>query len=199
MPPCCRSTAQMGIIKKSCKWTHSQSQACCMYCPVFYSVNGCCMLSTPNGWPVTRTNKNWSEWSMSDTVRDFYVRPRRVFPYNHRWPYFHALRTGRFFYISAIISINKKFWEELIVYFPWYYTDHIENDASNSSSIVACVLFVALKFLPSRCLWTTREFLLSRCLTATEDTYMDTQNGGKDLWSRPLRWAQMSWYTYQVS
>jgi hypothetical protein len=30
---------------------------------------------------------------------------------------------------------GKKFWEELITYFPWYHTGHIENDASNNSSI----------------------------------------------------------------
>jgi hypothetical protein len=29
----------------------------------------------------------------------------------------------------------KKFWEELIIYFPWYDAGHIENDASNISSI----------------------------------------------------------------
>jgi hypothetical protein len=28
----------------------------------------------------------------------------------------------------------KKFWEELIAYFPRYDTGHIENDASNNSS-----------------------------------------------------------------
>jgi hypothetical protein len=31
---------------------------------------------------------------------------------------------------------NKKFWEELIVYFPWYDIDRIENDVSNNSSIL---------------------------------------------------------------
>jgi hypothetical protein len=37
------------------------------------------------------------------------------------------------------ITYDKKFWEELIAYFPWYDTDRIENDVSNNSSIVACV------------------------------------------------------------
>jgi hypothetical protein len=50
---------------------------------------------------------------------------------------------------------NKKFWEELIAYFPWYDTGYIENDASNNSSIVACVFVTAVTFLPSRCLATT--------------------------------------------
>jgi hypothetical protein len=44
------------------------------------------------------------------------------------------------------------FWEELIAYFPWYDTGRIENDASNNSYIIACVLVVT--FLPSRCLAT---------------------------------------------
>jgi hypothetical protein len=48
----------------------------------------------------------------------------------------------------------KKFWEELIAYFPWIDTGHIENDASNNSSIVACVFVTAVTLLPSRCLAT---------------------------------------------
>jgi hypothetical protein len=36
---------------------------------------------------------------------------------------------------------NKKFWEELIAYFPWYDTGHIENDASNNSSIKKSIIF----------------------------------------------------------
>jgi hypothetical protein len=35
-----------------------------------------------------------------------------------------------------------------------YDTDRIENDASNSSSIVACVFLAAVTFLPSRCIAT---------------------------------------------
>jgi hypothetical protein len=42
---------------------------------------------------------------------------------------------------------NKKLCEELIAYFPWYDTGHIENDASNNSSIVACVFVTAVTFL----------------------------------------------------
>jgi hypothetical protein len=40
---------------------------------------------------------------------------------------------------------NKKFCEELIAYFPWYDTCHIENDASKNSSIVACVFLYRRK------------------------------------------------------
>jgi hypothetical protein len=60
---------------------------------------------------------------------------------------------------------NKKFWEELIAYFPWYDTDHIENE-SNNSSIVAYVFVTAVTFLPSRCLATIGGYV---------DTYTHTQ------------------------
>jgi hypothetical protein len=73
---------------------------------------------------------------------------------------------------------KKKFWEELIAYFPWYGTDYIENDVSNTSSIVTRVFVTAVTFLPSRCLATIGGY-----------TYRHT-----DWWEgfliRPLRWAQ---------
>jgi hypothetical protein len=62
------------------------------------------------------------------------------------------------------ISSNSKFWEGLIAYFPWYDAGHIENDASNNSSIVACVFVTAVTLLRSRCLATIGEFLPSRCV-----------------------------------
>jgi hypothetical protein len=37
-------------------------------------------------------------------------------------------------------------------HFPSYNTNHIKNDASIYSYIVACVFVVAVMFLPSRCL-----------------------------------------------
>jgi hypothetical protein len=37
--------------------------------------------------------------------------------------------------------MNKEFWEELISYFLWYDTGHIENDESNNYSIVVCVYY----------------------------------------------------------
>jgi hypothetical protein len=55
-------------------------------------------------------------------------------------------------FISTQFILNKKFWEELIAYFPWYDMGHIENDGSNNSSIIACVFVIAVTFLPSRCL-----------------------------------------------
>jgi hypothetical protein len=47
---------------------------------------------------------------------------------------------------------KNKFWEELIAYFPWYDIGHIENDASNNSSIVACICYsgnISTEPLPS--------------------------------------------------
>jgi hypothetical protein len=70
------------------------------------------------------------------------------------------------------IKNNKKFWEELTAYFPWYDTGHIENDASNNSSIVPCVFVTAVTFLPSRCLATIGIFiepLLSKDLKVCYD------------------------------
>jgi hypothetical protein len=77
---------------------------------------------------------------------------------------------------------NKKFWEELMIYFPWYDTDRTENDASNNSFIVAYVFVATVMFLPSRCLVT-----------------IATQTDGRDVWSTSLRRAQVAWYKYQVS
>jgi hypothetical protein len=53
--------------------------------------------------------------------------------------------------VFSLLSLfwNKKYWEELIAYFPWYDKGYIENDASNNSSIVACVFVTAVTFLPS--------------------------------------------------
>jgi hypothetical protein len=50
------------------------------------------------------------------------------------------------------ISVNKKFREERIPYFPLIWISCIENDTTDNSSIVACVLITTLTFLPSCCL-----------------------------------------------
>jgi hypothetical protein len=47
--------------------------------------------------------------------------------------------------LTTVIE-NKRFWEELIAYFPSYYTDCTENEESNSSSVVANVLVPATTF-----------------------------------------------------
>jgi hypothetical protein len=56
--------------------------------------------------------------------------------------------------IFSLLSLfwNKKFWEELIAYFPRHDIERIENDASSNSSIVACVFVAAVTFLVSSCL-----------------------------------------------
>jgi hypothetical protein len=51
---------------------------------------------------------------------------------------------------------NKKYCEEVIAYFPWYDKGQIINDASNNSSIVACVFVTAVTFLTTRYLPTIR-------------------------------------------
>jgi hypothetical protein len=88
-------------------------------------------------------------------------------------------------------QLNEKFWEELIAYFPWYDTGHIENDASNDSSVVACAFVTAVRFLPSCCLVTIGGSLPScclatiggfsqnRCLATIGDTHADTQTDGR--------------------
>jgi hypothetical protein len=35
------------------------------------------------------------------------------------------------------ILLNKKFWEDIITFFPSYDRDHIENNVSNNSYVVA--------------------------------------------------------------
>jgi hypothetical protein len=70
------------------------------------------------------------------------------------WPTEGSTRLTQRDYCGRHIIRNKKFWKELIAYYPWYYTDCIENDASNNSPIVACVFVAAVMFLLSRCLAT---------------------------------------------
>jgi hypothetical protein len=66
------------------------------------------------------------------------------------------------------------------------YTDP-QTHASNNSSIVACILCRGKVF--------TEPFPS----TDRRDTHRDTQPDGRDLWSTPLRRAQVPWYTYQIS
>jgi hypothetical protein len=53
---------------------------------------------------------------------------------------------------SKCVENNKKFWEELITYILRFDMDRVDNDTSNNSSIVACVLVAAVTFLPNPCL-----------------------------------------------
>jgi hypothetical protein len=71
---------------------------------------------------------------------------------------------------------HQKFWEYLLAYFPLYDTGHIENDASNNSSIAARVFVIAVTFLPSSCVAKIGGYLPSHCLAIIGDTHTDTQN-----------------------
>jgi hypothetical protein len=87
----------------------------------------------------------------------------------------------------------NKFWEELIAYFPWYDTGHIENEASNNSSIVACVFVTAVRFLPNRCLAMIGRFLPSRC-PATTGGYIQTHRLMGGIFSLlSLLWKRNEW------
>jgi hypothetical protein len=72
------------------------------------------------------------------------------------------------------LEINKKFLEDLIAHFPWYDKSHIENDASNNSSIDAYVFVTAVTYLPSRCLAMIRGLLPNSCL-ATITGFLPTR------------------------
>jgi hypothetical protein len=69
-------------------------------------------------------------------------------------------------YEKHFFNQNKKFWEKLINFFPWYDTDCTEDDLSNNSSITAYV-FVAVV-----------TFLLSCCLAMKGDTHTERLMGG---------------------
>jgi hypothetical protein len=51
-----------------------------------------------------------------------------------------------------MIKWNNNFWEEIIAYFPRHDTVYIEKDGPNSYSIIACVFFAGVSFIPSSCL-----------------------------------------------
>jgi hypothetical protein len=57
-----------------------------------------------------------------------------------------------------VLYIDKKFWEDLIVYFLRYHKDRVENHVTINSSIVAYVLVAGVTFLPSPFLATISEF-----------------------------------------
>jgi hypothetical protein len=60
--------------------------------------------------------------------------------------------------------------------FLWYDTHHIENDASNNSSIVTCVLVVAGTCLLSRCLAKMGDIHRRRAGWSHKPTFMFFQN-----------------------
>jgi hypothetical protein len=86
-------------------------------------------------------------------------------------------------FISGHLKLipNNTFWEELIADFPWDDIDHTENDASNNSSIVACIFVTAVTFPPSRCLQTIGGFLPNRCLATIGGIHRHTHRQQHDL------------------
>jgi hypothetical protein len=94
----------------------------------------------------------WTDWGKP---QKFWVRIASV-PAEIRTQYLPNTCLERYRYIKPFFFWyqNEKFWEELVAYFHWYAAGHIENDASNNFSIVACVFVTAVTSLPSRCLAT---------------------------------------------
>jgi hypothetical protein len=116
---------------------------------------------------VAQLSKEFLAFYGTQILFTVFVRARHWIPSWASWIQ-HAFH-------NTISKLNKNFWEELIAYFPWYDTGHIENDASNNSSIVACVFVTVVTFLPSRCLATIGGFLPSRCLATIEGIHRHTQ------------------------
>jgi hypothetical protein len=77
---------------------------------------------------------------------------------------------------------NKKLWEELITYFPLTWHGPYKNYAPNNYSIVVYVFFAAITF---------RRAVAKQ----QQGIQIQTQTDGKDLWSTPLGWVYMPWYT----
>jgi hypothetical protein len=71
-----------------------------------------------------KTIDNWTQKWLKLKERDEQLLHHTILHYN----------TLHYLYLRGMI---KEFWEELTVHIPWYDTGHIENDASNNSSIVA--------------------------------------------------------------
>jgi hypothetical protein len=137
------------------------------------------LLSFPNIFLSALFSNTLNLWRLGVMCCEAIKFDRYVSNYtaSHSWrQYVHIIRPGRqrshhesmFFsqtetnfrnHIKQRVQLqlyvfNKKFWQELIVYFSRYDTGHIENDASNNYSLVACVFVTAVTFQPSRCLAT---------------------------------------------
>jgi hypothetical protein len=125
---------------------------------------------------------NYDIFTFSDIISGF--ASSGVFIFNS-YKFTHIDFAGYIITDGSVWSgrVYKKFWEELIAHFPWYDKGQIENDASNNSSVVACLFVTAVTFLPSRCLAIITGFLPSRCLATLGDTQTHTQ---KAAWSHKL-------------
>jgi hypothetical protein len=75
-----------------------------------------------------------------------------------------------------------------------------QTHSSNNCCIVARIRCRG-NMLSSRCLATKEGIHFTEPLPSNDrrDTHTDTQTDERDVLSKPLRWAQVSWCTYQVS
>jgi hypothetical protein len=81
---------------------------------------------------------------------------------------------------------KKNFWEELIAFFPS--TLHRQHRKGRLKKFFYCCVCIHYHGNVSR-----------RLEMICWDTRTDTQTDGRNLWSTPLRWAQVPWYTLQLS
>jgi hypothetical protein len=94
-----------------------------------------------------------------------------------------------------MITVNKKFWEELSVYYSWYEKDSIENDKLKNPSSVSCTFVAAVMFQTSRFLARGRGIYTELLPSNDGVTHTDTQSHARNLRNRSLRWAQVH-YVY---
>jgi hypothetical protein len=108
----------------------------------------------------------------------------------------HRKRLLQQFFITAGTSLRSYYLETIKGY-----TGHPQTRASNNSSVVACVFVASRSCLLSRWLAMNWDIQFPEQLLSNDksDTYTDTQTDRTDSWSTPLIWAQVPWYTYQVS
>jgi hypothetical protein len=128
--------------------------------------------------------------------------------------------------LNAYSPVNKKFWEDLIAYFPLIWRGPHWKDASSNPLLPWERVYRATAYeqqgdiqthqVSFGMTWTTQKTmhptillllgvfiamvtcLLSCCLATIGEgyTYRHTDS---DLWSTPLRWALVPWHAYQVS
>jgi hypothetical protein len=74
-----------------------------------------------------------------------------------------------------------------MTYVPWYDTGHTKNDASKQ--LFYCCVYIRY-----------RGNVSTEPLPSNDSgIHTDSRTDGRDFLIRPLRWAQVPWYTYYVS
>jgi hypothetical protein len=112
---------------------------------------------------------------------------------------------------------NRKFWAELIAYFLLTrHGPHIKRRlqqlfVAGETFLPSCHLATIGGYIDSQTRASNNPSIVVRILcrgnvftellssNERRVTHTDTESDGRDLWSTPFRWAQVSWYTYQVS